>query len=273
MKNVSGDYIAQEEATKRKPVEFYHIWKNDGGDDRYYTSGDVMMNFEGHDYLPATLKRSLVRYDAQLEVTKCTIQAGFVEDPLLEYIAINPVEIYWTKIMKLHHDQIPLEADVIFLGQIKSVAFKGVQADVECVGFEHFLRMPIPTERYQITCNWQVFDSKCKINRLDYKITTTVTLDTTKTVLTAAVFGSKPAGYFIGGLIEFPFKNEKRAIADHSGSTITMAYRMIHLDNGGAVDVYPGCDGRAETCKNKFNNIVNFLGFPYIPIENPAMRT
>jgi len=282
MKDVSSDYVAQEEATKRKPVELYHIWRPDGSNERFYTSGDVAVIFPGpvnDKYLPATLKRSLIRYDSQLDVTKCTIQAAFVEDPVMEFIAMNPVEIYWVKIMKLHRDQSPLEADVVFLGQIKGVAFKGIQADVECVGFEHFLKMPIPKERYQITCNWQVFDSKCDnpvgaCSKEDYKTEALdITLNATKTILTAAIFATKSDGYFIGGVVEFPFKNEKRTIVAHSGNTITMSYRMIYLEDGDTVNAYPGCDGRKETCRGTFDNILNFLGFPYIPIENPALRT
>ena len=286
MKDVSPEYVAQEEATKRKPVELYHIWQEDGTH-RHYTSGDVMVEFQDlidsspEEYLPATLKRSLARYDSQLDVTKCTIQAAFVHDPVLEFIAINPIEIYWIRIMKLHRDQFPLEADVVFLGQIKNVTFKGIQADVECVGFEHFLKMPIPKERYQITCNWQLFDSKCDnppgaCSKDDYKTEALdIILDATKTIITDAIFATKSDGYFIGGVVEFPTENEKRTIVAHSSDTITMSYRMIHLEDGDDVNIYPGCDGRAETCRDKFDvtNIQNFLGFPYIPIENPALRT
>jgi hypothetical protein len=561
MKDVTQDYIDQEEATKHKPVELYHIWRPDLSDERFYTSGDVAVIFPevtGDEYLPATLKRSLIRYDSELDVTKCTIQAAYVEDPLLEFVAINPIEIYWIKIMKLHRDQSPLEADIIFLGQIKTVTFKGIQADVECVGFEHFLKMPIPMERYQLNCNWQVFDSRCRGLSLGsltraragniatiktnkdhelivgdwvvvsglggtgyngtwqvtligdgehfsytntgsdegettdesgtivrdmkegYKLTTTVTLDATKTILTSDDFNMSPArisegtrakvasgnltpgapsgaregdilicfltqrdnvvptmsadwtqiytqvngttmratawwmrygetapnylitraagdtgiavvvcyrdcisegdpihksakqntpgsatvnapavtttlenckilfvchawndgtcgafsgtnpvpseflddntdlgldaglaisdgvqigsgdtaartatysttgyhvgatialtnesrdGYYIGGVVEFPAENEKRTIVANSGNTITMIYRMVHLEDNDTVNVYPGCDGRNTTCRDKFDNIRNFLGFPYIPIENPALRT
>lgn len=272
MKDVSPSYIAQEEATKRKPVELYDIWRVNGeGEEKNYTTGDVMVPFVGKDYYPATLKRSLVRYDSELDITRCTVQAAFVEDPVLEFIAINPIEIYWIKIMKLHRDQLPLEADVIFLGQIKNVTFKGIQADVECVGFEHFLKMPIPKERYQLTCNWQVFDLKCKIVKASYKTTAAVTLDLTKTILTAAAFGTKPDGYFTGGSVEFGV--EARTIVSHVGNIITIVYRMTNLVSGNSVDAYPGCDGRNVTCRDKFVNILNFLGFPYIPIENPAYRT
>jgi len=353
MKDLTPSYVAKEEAPQRKPVELYRIWRGDETP-HCYTSGDVAVIYPGpvnDEYLPATIKRSLIRYDSQLEVTKCTIQAAFVEDPVLEFVAINPVEIYWVKIMKLHREQSTLEPDVIFLGQIKSVTFKGIEANVECVGFEHFLKMPIPTERYQITCNWKVFDSKCNgvsvssVNRgragnvatietkiahelvpgdwavisgmgsagydgtwevasipdtmhftyvnaganevetadiggaivrdmkIKYKVTAVVTLDPTKTILTAAIFGTYTAGYFIGGVVEFTFGNESRTIIAHSGSTITMSYRMIDLEDDDSVDAYPGCDGRAATCRDKFVNILNFFGYPYIPIENPALRT
>jgi len=33
------------------------------------------------------------------------------------------------------------------------------------------------------------------------------------------------------------------------------------------VDILPGCDKTLETCKNKFNNVVNFGGFPHIKPE------
>ena len=37
---------------------------------------------------------------------------------------------------------------------------------------------------------------------------------------------------------------------------------------GDSIRVEPGCDKRAETCRNKFDNFVNFQGFPHIPGED-----
>jgi hypothetical protein len=118
MKDVTQDYTDKEEAEQRKPVELYHFWR-DGGEHWRYTDGDISVTFDGDVYAPATLSRSLTKYDTQLEVTTLEIEASYVEDPVLEFIAINPVEILWVSVMKLHRDQDPLEADVIFIGQIK----------------------------------------------------------------------------------------------------------------------------------------------------------
>lgn len=41
---------------------------------------------------------------------------------------------------------------------------------------------------------------------------------------------------------------------------------------GDHVRIEPGCDKRALTCRNKFNNFINFQGFPHIPGEDWLIR-
>jgi len=270
VKNVSADYIAAEEADQRKPVELYKIWRMDEATFWYYTSGDVAVTFDGQVYAPAALKRGQSKYDSQLEVTTMTVTAGYLNDVAVDFVSINPVDVLWVQIMKLHREQSPLEADVVFIGQIKNVSFKGVQANITCVGFEHFLKKTIPQWRYQLTCNHLVFGSNCALTASTYKTTETITLDATRTILTGTAFGTKDDGYFIGG--EVRFGAESRTIIAHSGASITMMYKMSELSDSDSVDAYPGCDGRAETCRDKYNNITHFLGFPFIPEENPATR-
>ncbi len=270
MKDVSLAYIVKEEADQRKPVELYHMWR-DGGEHWRWTSGDISVSYDGNTYIPATISRSLVRYNSQLEVSIMTITASSVQDPLFDFVAQNPIEILWISVMKLHREQSPLEADVVFIGQIKDVSFKGVAAQVKCVGFEHFLKKTIPAWRYQLTCNHQVFDINCALNSNLFKTTETITLDSTKTILTGTAFGTKADGYFIGGQVVFGV--EDRTIVEHVGTAITLMYKMSELVDSDSVDAFPGCDGRAETCRDKYDNILNFLGMPFIPVENPATRT
>lgn len=103
MKDVSSGYAAKEESAQRQPVELYHLWR-DGGEHWRYTSADIPIRYNGHCYIPATLERSLITYNSQLDVTEVEIQAGYVEDPVLEFISINPVEILWVEILKGFRD-------------------------------------------------------------------------------------------------------------------------------------------------------------------------
>lgn len=267
MKDISPAYLAKEEGVQRDPVELYHIWR-EGGEHWRYTSADQDIIYDSNTYVPATLKRGSVTYDSQLEVSTMSIQTPHITDPTIEYIAFNPIEAFWVEVLKGFRDF--AEVVVIFVGQIKNVSFKGAAANVQCVGFEHFLKMPVPLLRYQITCNWHLFSTECSKLKADFKVTGTVTLDPTKTILNSGSFGILSSGYLTGGLVEFG--DESRTIVAHTGSTITIAYKMQLLADGDSVDAYPGCDGRVETCRDKYDNVVNFLGFPFIPIENPAIR-
>jgi uncharacterized phage protein (TIGR02218 family) len=271
VKDQTAEYIAAEEATTRLPSELYHFWREVGDEHWRYTNGDVAVLYGGNTYTPATLQRDTVKFDANLEVARLSIQAGYVEDPLLQYIGINPVEVIWVEVLAFHRDQDPIETSSVFIGQVRQVSFEGVKANIECVSFEYFLRMPIPVNRYQVNCNWKLFDSHCKLVKADYKITATVTVDSTKTLLTSATFAGQDNGYFTGGFVEF--SGQTRTVVRHIGNTLTLAYRLSDIETGMDVDAYPGDDGRIETCRDKFNNILNFFGFPFNPVDNPSIRT
>lgn len=57
-----------------------------------------------------------------------------------------------------------------------------------------------------------------------------------------------------------------RTVKEHKDGTLSFALRLPHPPRAGDVfKIYPGCDKRQSTCKDKFQNIVHFRGFPYIP--------
>jgi uncharacterized phage protein (TIGR02218 family) len=52
-------------------------------------------------------------------------------------------------------------------------------------------------------------------------------------------------------------------LLDHPGAAL--------VDNA-AFTIYAGCDKRLATCRAKFDNVVNFRGFPHMP-GNDALRS
>jgi hypothetical protein len=50
---------------------------------------------------------------------------------------------------------------------------------------------------------------------------------------------------------------------------VTILSAINGLKAGDIVEVYAGCARDLDTCLNKFNNTINFGGFPYIPLNNP----
>lgn len=270
MKDVTSAYLAKEQADQRKPVDLFHIWQTDGSQHWYYTSGDVDISFDSQTWEGASLVAGEVRYDSTLDINSMTITVPALDPAVADYLAVNPVDPLWISQKRLHREQSPLEASLVFIGQIKKVSFKGLAGSVECVGFEHFLQKPVPLWRYQINCNHKLFDDRCALTKSSYKTTEAVTIDASLCVLTGTAFGTEDDGYFTGG--EVVYGSESRAIVAHSGTSITLAYKFLELTGPGVVDVYPGCDGRPETCRDKFNNIENRLGFENSPTENPGER-
>ena len=274
MKTHTQDYIDQEEARKRKPIELYHMWR-DGGEHWRYTSFSSPITYGGNVFTPAVIQRGSATYDSQFEVTKLKINAGYLEDPVLEFIAQNPIELLWIEVLRYYEDVTPEEVSVIFIGQIKSVSFQGNIANVDCVGFEHYLRQRIPKYRWQIGCNNDLFDGYgsgeglCTLNPDDYKTTTTLTyIDDEGLVLSSDDFAIPGDYYFIRGYIHWG--DYYRMIVNHVDNNITIRFRIPDLTVGQEVDVYAGCDRQISTCHDKFDNVADFFGHPWIPIDNPS---
>lgn len=62
----------------------------------------------------------------------------------------------------------------------------------------------------------------------------------------------------------------KRDIAMQSGARTVSLWQSLgaQLGPGDSVQIEVGCDRTSATCKAKFNNLINFQGFPHIPGED-----
>jgi uncharacterized phage protein (TIGR02218 family) len=273
---VSDSYIEQEVAKERKPVELYHIWTE--YEDWYYTNSDTSILYNANVYQPAVLVRGSLERDSQLSATKMTVSFAYIQEPAVQYIADNSVDLTWISVMRVFQDQNPIEAAVIFIGHIRDISFKDQQGQVTCVGFEFYLNKPLPRYRYQPQCNWKLYSSQCGINRVANGLYTTVTLLNSDglTFTCDGISISNPLvgveNYYRGGDVERIYTGgvEKRTLVWSSGDSLGLRFRMRNLKVGDQVYLYPGCDGAINTCITKYNNVINFGGFPYIPLDNPV---
>ncbi len=55
-------------------------------------------------------------------------------------------------------------------------------------------------------------------------------------------------------------------VTNHADGTTTS------LKLGDTVDLILGCDNTYTTCLNKFNNLINFGGFMFLPATNPYIN-
>lgn len=264
---VSTEYTNLEEGVTKQPAELFHIWY--GSTHWRYTSAEEAITYSGNEFLPAGVKRGTVGYDSNLEVSVLEVTFARMTAPIAQYIALNPLELVWIEVLRVFREQSPVEAGVVFLGQIRSVSFVGLSCVAECVGFEHFLRQPVPVFRYGPQCNWTVFDSRCGVSSAAYTNAVYLTGVSSNGLELTGKFGVREDGFFSGGVLSW--SGTSRMIVNHIGNSISLRYRIAGLQAGHTVSVYAGCDRNVETCRDKFDNVINFGGDPFIPDDNPTL--
>lgn len=126
---------------------------------------------------------------------------------------------------------------------------------------------------YCIGCPHLHYGPECKADRDAFTVTSTAVSKTANTVtLGAGWAGAFPAAKFVRGVLSFAgeFGTVYRTILQVSGDTLTVSGALAQLPVGAAVSASLGCDHTTGDCKDLFDNILNYGGFPWIPTENPT---
>jgi len=58
-------------------------------------------------------------------------------------------------------------------------------------------------------------------------------------------------------------------ITAHASGAILMVDSIEGVTEGSTVTLWPGCARTMNACLNKFNNLDNYGGLPFLPSKNP----
>ncbi len=154
--------------------------------------------------------------------------------------------------------------DPIFTGVIDSVTINlvGLSGSFDIRGLGATAEAFIQT--YQPMCRTDLFSVLCGLNAADWDHAGTIAAIPDRFNFTVAGLASPPAdGWFNQGTFTTA-SGFKGTIANWiSGSLKITTYQpncISRLTVGEAITLYPGCDKRAETCRTKFSNKINFQG-------------
>lgn len=116
------------------------------------------------------------------------------------------------------------------------------------------------------SCPYALYGERCKANKDTFAVNATITAKN-KDTLVLSFQTTYEEGYFVGGMLYCNTK--KKAILNHVSGTLTVAGGTDGLTIGDTVTVYPGCPHAFSICETRFNNISNFGGLPFLPMDNP----
>lgn len=166
------------------------------------------------------------------------------------------------------------DRDVLFAGSVGEVSRGRTAFKAEMRGLAHALNQ----ERgriYQRSCDADLGDARCKIN-LDsgtYKGSGTVTGTETNHLFSANGLDGYQDGWFSGGKVTWTSGANAGAVMEvksHANSGAAVAFDLwetmpFDIAVGDTFSVTAGCDKSLATCRDRFANIANFRGFPFIP--------
>lgn len=243
-----------------------------------HTNADMPVVWDGQTYEAHKLiiKRGATRVAVGLDVDSNTLEIAAEPDYRLEGLqwseaalggALDGARVVIERIF-FSDWATPVGAVVIFSGRVSDVSGSRSAVKVDVKSDIELLNVSSPRNIYQAGCMRTLYDGGCKVNREKFTVNGRVTANsTTGTELACNL--TQADGWFNQGVIKFTSGRNaglSRTVKEHKGGRLSFALRLPFPPQSGDVfKIYPGCDKRQETCGKKFDNIVHFRGFPYIP--------
>lgn len=164
-----------------------------------------------------------------------------------------------------------------FRGSLGEITRAGGAFRVELRGLSEALNQPVGFV-YQRPCSAVLGDGRCKFDLSQPGYTTEIAIDAIKD---RRIFrfngenGFEPR-WFESGRMEFLDGAAVGLVSVIKNDRFVDGVRVVELWQavgpevvvGDQVRLVAGCDRRSETCKLKFDNFLNFRGFPHIPGED-----
>lgn len=264
-------YDIQEKSVEvGQPVELYVL--SISNTTYYMTSADQDYVALGVTFTATELSRSQIAIspDERNDIVTLTLPASHPYPK--RYVSIIPGQRGVLTIYRVHNTDSAAETQVIYKGLVRSVSFSrdGQEARLAVMPVTAALSRTIPRFVYSGLCNHVLYGPKCKIVEALFRHHNTCTAISANGLdLTITGLSVKGSGWATGGFISVG-ASDYRLIVAHSSNTISLLIPFpsdLPVLNQ-TVDVFAGCDHSIATCKTKFNNIVNFGGFAFVPKRN-----
>jgi len=165
---------------------------------------------------------------------------------------------------------------IMFAGRVAEIDASSSLATFSINSHLELLNQNLPRNLYQSGCLNTLYDSACTLNSASFTVTGSALTGSTASVVNAAL--SEATGYFDLGIVSFTsganngISRTIKAYVQGTPSTISTIAPLPSAPNAGdTFSLVPGCDKQQSTCQNKFSNLTNFRGFPYVPENETAV--
>ena len=245
------------------PIELYDITY--GTQSWHYTSANAKVTRDGNEYVPTAISRTAVASKASKPVNTVYLNLPTDDDVARIFSYSHPTTHVSILIRRYQKFDSAEEIITIFEGIVTLGEFKGHKAKLTAVPIESKLQKVMPRQTFQAMCNAALYDGRCMVDRNSHDHTGAI-LGIAGGSITVNGADTRPDGYFAGGEIVVGIR--RLWVVTHTGNILEIFGQLPTDLVGESATVYAGCTHDATTCANKFNNLVNYRGFPYVPLKN-----
>lgn len=251
-----------------------------------FTDADRDITVDGETYLTVRggLSRSNIRDTSSAKKSELKITLPFLRDPAAP---VKPVtqelgDNWWpyppgdevaVTVMETHYGDPDEEVRVVWPGVVIGPEFTDTELVLNCAPGRSGTRKAGLALRWCRGCplvHYSQGRGMCNVDKAAHALPATLTAVAGLT-LTAAEFGTLPAGRLRGGWVEWTRDNglvERRSITGHAGTSITVNYGAHDLAEDLELTAYPGCAHTWEDCTTYFDNGDNFGGCRFLPVKS-----
>lgn len=251
-----------------QPIEFYRFVL--GSAEHAYTTAEDAITIGATTYVPTSISRDRLLLGAEQRQDVITVTMPTVKQPATQFISVVPGQPVILTILRQHStDGATPEVATIFKGKVRAVAFSqdGHEAKLSVMSLSNNMGVEFPRFTYQNLCNHFLYDSRCQVAQASFETIGTVSVEN-GSVLTVPGLSAKVDGFFTSGFIQSNTP-DFRLVLSHTGDNITILLPFQTPVLNSTVSVFAGCDHTIATCKTKFNIVVNYGGFAFVPKKNP----
>ena len=256
-----------------RPVELYQFTL--GGASTYVSSGEDDIVVDGVTYSALPVMRDAIKL-SDTETNALEVKVPSTMDFVRQYIANVPGQEATLVVSRIQRpDTVAMEVVTLYQGYVSSVQFKD-QGRIAMLAVSPLRKRAArtgPRCKFSGQCNNTLGDDLCQVelNQPQYRLAAGLVTDITGNVITVQQASGYVDGYFTGGMVSDLAGSEGRMIISHVGQelTLTLPFPTDKVTAGNYVQVTAGCGHTVTDCHDKFDNLANYGGFPFVPDTNP----
>jgi uncharacterized phage protein (TIGR02218 family) len=213
--------------------------------------------------------RTAIRGTADLAVDNLDVESVFSDDGIMEEdLRAGKYDFAEVRMFLVNYQDLGQGILKLRRGWLGEVTIRDSMYVAELRGMTQRLQMTVG-EVYAPDCSADLGDARCSVDLAALEESGAVGTVLDATAFTAVL--AQPTGWYDGGELAWTGgANAGQTVAVRSWDAATGMLSLFlpalyPMQAGDAFTISPGCDKSFATCQAKFDNAVNFRGFPHVP--------